>query len=182
MLRRGVVPALVLLLVAQIGIRQWQERRQVPLTGLYPGEPVPLLEVAKVGGTPVGSLAEILTAKSSCSLLVVFSPGCPICQRMRLTWRERYRSWVAEVGAAVTHVWLSVYPDSLVGPFVANYDLDAVVLRVSSGEAAAAYADLGIIGTPTSYLIDPRGRVQMGLLGDVLPPADAAKRVCKDAA
>lgn len=176
---KWLVALLFAVLVAQVLVREGRQLPPLPL-GPLPGTPVPDLTVGRLDGQPDESLENLVSSDQGCSLLVVVSPTCPTCARMRTTWPERFSNWADSVGADVRPIWLSEGGRDAFDAFTNSYPLNGITLTfLLRGTTAHAYSVLGVLGTPTLYLIDSAGVVQAGLLGNLLPPTDLARNACR---
>ena len=158
-------------------------RGPIALHGPTVGRPLPDFGlVATLDGRQETWTSAIATPHH-CTLLVVISPTCAACRRMRDTWSDRLSPWLDSVAAPVRPVWLIGATDTVARAFVAGYDLAprTVVATITTDVAQAGRA-LGIVGTPTYYLLDRDGRLRVGVLGDEFPPADSARHACRDRA
>lgn len=165
-----------------IQIYVWRGQQHIPdalPSGPRPGSPVPALLVRSVGESSTQRLPDLLSAGGTCTLLVIISPTCPTCARMRVTWPARFSAWVDSVGKDVRPLWLSEGGESALLAFTRGYTLgDIDLASLPTGTTMAAYRDLGVLGTPTLYLVDTSGSVVAGLIGDTFPPVDLARRSC----
>lgn len=178
-MKRLLLPGLLLaLLAAQLVFRQWQ-LRPLPLTGPITGQALPPTHVRLLAEIKSQDLTELLTDTGSCSLLVIISSACPVCQRMRITWPRQYRAWADSIGAPMRAVWLSADSLEVLRTFYSGYDFRGIELARITTEPRAAMRRLGIYGTPTTYLIDRDGRLRIGVAGDQLPPTTSARTFCE---
>ena len=176
---KWLIALLFAVLVAQVLIREGRRAPPLPL-GPAPGTAVPVLTVGRLDGQPDESLADLVSIDEGCSLLVVVSPTCPTCARMRTEWPGRFSNWADSVRAEVRPIWLSEGGEEAFNAFTSGFRLDGITLTfLLHGTTAHAYSVLGVLGTPTLYLIDSAGIVQAGLLGNSLPPVDLARSVCR---
>lgn len=157
----------------------WEGRVNPPLpSGPLPGEPLPPIAVRNLGDTVPRKLDDMLVG-GGCALLVFVSPTCRTCLRMRRTWPGDFLAWQAAVGVSVRAVWLSDGSPEQATAFLTARILPAELAYVIEEHAAFAYRDLGVLGTPTSYLVDASGLVLGGIIGDVLPPTELTQRHCR---
>lgn len=179
-LRLGpVIGVLASLLVGQFGFSVW--RRAVvppPLVGPRLGEPLPAVPGLVLG--PGFDSARATTGQPTartCTMLVVVSTACTICQRMRYTWPARFRVWHDSVGQPLAVVWAAPQSDSEQAVFYRGFGLDSI--RKEKLTDVHSLTRLGVYGTPTIFVIDRQMRLRIGILGDALPPADTVRRVCE---
>lgn len=175
-----VVFGLGLLLLGQLWYRPGRDETSLP-EGLYPGMPVPELDVRRLAGSSQVSLGHLVGDVTACTLLVIVRPLCPTCARMRVTWPSRFAAWADSVAAQIQPVWLSVGGHDALEAFVTGYRLQEAgitLVSVPEGFTSATYDALGVLGTPTLYLVRPDGTVVAGLIGDRLPPVALAAEAC----
>jgi hypothetical protein len=157
-------------------------RGPIALQGPTVGRPLPDFGLVAIGHDHPRSWPSII-AQRKCTLLVVISPTCAACRLMRDTWSARLSPWLDSVAAPVRPVWLIGSDDTSARAFVAGYDLArTTIVAWMTSDVTEAGRTLGIIGTPTYYLLDREGRLRVGVLGDEFPPADSARRACRDRA
>lgn len=171
-----VIASLSILLVYQIAVRDWTPPQ---LGGPTPGTLIPDLTVGRAGGGSDVGLRALVSTGLGCSLLVLVSPSCPVCARMRTTWPIRFAKWTDSVGVPVQPIWLSEGGGEAFDAFTSGFTLEGITrtfLRPETSEDA--FRALGVIGTPTLYLVNSEGVVQAGLVGDLFPPVDIARRAC----
>lgn len=155
-------------------------RGPIALHGPTVGRPLPNFGLVSLDeGRPQSWTSAIPTRE--CTLLVVISPTCAACRLMRDTWNARLAPWLDSVAAPVSAVWLIGADDTSAHAFMAGYNVAprTIVARITT-DIQAAGRSLGIVGTPTYYLLDRAGRLRVGVLGDEFPPADSARRACRD--
>lgn len=176
--RNAGLAALAAVLAVQLFL--WQGRRQPSLPlGPSPGDPVPELSVGTFASEGVTSLPTFLATDKGCDVLVIVSPTCPTCARMRTTWPRRFAVWADSVGHVARPVWLGSGGHDEFRRFTMGFSMPGVDFAyIPIGSTGTAYRLLGVIGTPTVYLVDRKGIVRGGWLGDVLPPPDLARAVC----
>ena len=157
-------------------------RGPIPLHGPTVGRPLPDFGLVAMANGQLQSWPSVI-ARRECTLLVVISPACAACRLMRDTWSARLSPWLDSVAAPVRPVWLIGGDDTSARAFIADYDVAprTLVARMAADIPAAGRA-LGILGTPTYYLLDREGRLRVGVLGDEFPPADSARHACRDRA
>ena len=173
-----VIASLSVLLVFQIAVREWDPPQP---SGPLPGTLIPDLTVGRSDGEPDVGLRDLVSSGRGCSLLVLVSPACPVCARMRTTWPARFAKWADTVGAAVRPIWLSEGGEEAFGAFTSGFSMEGITRTfLRPGTSEKAFRALGVIGTPTIYLVDSEGVVQAGLVGDLLPPVDVAQRACDE--
>lgn len=177
----GPVGCLVVLLGLQVSLRERPQNAlpEGPLPGmLLPSVDITLLE----SDTPsVRNLHHITSETDACTLLVVVSTTCPVCSRMRVTWPAKFAAWRDTLDTGVRSLWLAIEGKAELAEFVRGSPVSASDIDFATfahGLTREAYNSLGILGTPTLYLVDRGGRVQAGLLGDVLPPVELARSTC----
>lgn len=175
--RGGVIALLATAGAVQAVILAVRDR---PPSGPTVGRPLPDpgsgVVVAGGGAVP---WARLVGDGRSCALVVVASPTCAHCQRMRESWRADVASWTDSVGAPVRSLWLMAGDSATTQRFTAGFDLGATTIARLTGDAALAGRRLGIYGTPTVYLLDPTGALRVGVLGNGLPPADSGRAACR---
>ena len=99
---------------------------------------------------------------------------------MRTTWPDRFANWADSVGAEIRPIWLSEGGRDAFHAFTSGFPLDEITLTyLLRGTTAHAYSVLGVLGTPTLYLVDSAGVVQAGMLGNSLPPVDLTRSACR---
>lgn len=170
--------ALAVTVVLQMGVWKLYQGFPLALAGPTPGAPFPAVRIGTLAGNSDLALADLLSESSGCSLLVIVSSSCPICRHMRVTWPGRFKRWADSVKAPVRAIWLMEEGRGHLAEFRRGYTLDRLELAFIAKDRTTALRDLGIIGTPTLYLIDSQGRMQAGLVGDRLPSAALAQSVC----
>ena len=170
----------VVFLTLVIQMLVWEGHRMQPLpVGPAAGSPVPDLTVGTFDGPSDQGLRDLVSAHGDCTLLVIVSPTCPTCARMRVTWPNRFAAWADSVGSEVRPLWLGEGGKDEFLEFTREFILEGVELAfLPAGTTAHAYRVLGVLGTPTLYLVDSAGTVQAGLLGDVFPPVAIGRSAC----
>jgi hypothetical protein len=99
---------------------------------------------------------------------------------MRVTWPDRFTIWTDSVGSDVRPLWLSEGGRAALRDFIAGFAMDEIDFAyVPLGGTREAYRLLGVLGTPTLYLVDREGIVRAGFLGDAFPPVDLSRSVCR---
>lgn len=173
---RLLVILLLALLAGQVFLLRRSQAR-LRISDLDVDQRFPALRVAVVDRTAIRLLAS--TTVGECTLVVAISADCAVCQEARRTWAKRYRAWLDSAGVPVRPVWLA-FSDSLgSSSFFAGFDFRGIgTFRVSDAPKVAA-ATLGLLATPTNYLLDRRGSIRAILLGDVLPSLRQARAVCR---
>lgn len=176
---RRLLPALfVALLAAQLayGHRYRQPRPPPdPVAGQLP----PPAQVELLGDGRGQLLSRVIAGKGSCSLVVVCSTACGICQGMRTTWPAELPTWTDSLAAPIRAVWLFSEPEEAVAGFFQGYDFDGIGLaRLERGGGHLLWR-LGFIGTPTTYVFDREGRYRLKVLGNRLPAADSVRAICR---
>ena len=156
----------------------WNRHTLQPPSGPEVGQPLPSAQVTVVNGSSNATLRDALTSDGSCSLLVIVSTTCPFCMRMRHTWPRDATIWSDSVGTPVTKVWLAAEDDTTLTEFYSGYDFDDVSLVRITDDPVGTFGRLGIIGTPTTYLLDAAGHLRMGVMGDQFPPVQAGRDAC----
>jgi hypothetical protein len=115
---------------------------------------------------------------SRCTLFVLISPQCYFCRRMRVAWQRHYQEWAKAVGGTPRAVWIGIGDAASIQEFYSQYPLaPATLTRVEEG-ASKVMRELGILGTPTSILLDNQSRVAYVLMGEGFPPPDDTSRAC----
>ncbi|MDT8369966.1 MAG: hypothetical protein RQ745_12235 [Longimicrobiales bacterium] len=175
---RWVLAVLALTLGVQIVIREGRPAPPLP-GGPYAGDLLPELPVGMLDGGHRSTLREVVSGSGTCSLLAVISTSCGVCARMRVTWLDRFNAWADSVDGVVRPVWLAGEGEASLERFTRDFDLASIDLVFTAGSPRQAGRELGVIGTPTLYLVDAQGRVRSGVLGDQFPPADIARSICE---
>jgi len=129
------------------------------------------------GGTEV-PLSTVLRSET-CALLVIVSTTCPVCSRMKVSWQSKVVEWSQAGGFDITTVWLSEEPAADFSAFLSDAGRPADLHISRAGSYVEFVRSLGVVGTPTLYLLDRQGRVQFGIAGDLLPPEAEAVRACR---
>ena len=161
-----------------MGLRQ-ELRSDGVLEGPIPGAPLETEVVTESldSGQRV-ILSELFAVGGSCKLLVVVSPPCSFCQRMRFGWPTHFQRWAEDVGVTVQAAWISSAKKTTLMEFFKGFSFEGIDrLRITS-DAQAAWAELGVLGTPTSILVGRRGELLSVVVGDRFPPADIARESC----
>jgi hypothetical protein len=173
---RAVAGGLIILGAAQLAAIGWA-RRPPELAGPTRGQPLPDVGAVVIAdGSPI-AFRQLFTGQS-CTLLVLISPGCAACRRMRDSWAARLRAWTDTIGAPMRAIWLTASDSATARAFTLGYDLSGIVLARAIDDPERVGRRLGVIGTPTSYLLDRTGTLRLGILGDTLPPAHMARAAC----
>ena len=162
----------VLITIAYVGIRP----SHLP-AGPEIGEPLPDFPVRVNGETDAVFLSDVLMA-TGCSLLVVVSTQCPVCTRMRVTWPARFMAWTDSLNLTIKPMWLVTEGTQDWEAFIEGFDLTLVEAIFPAEDPDALIDGLGVVGTPTAYVVDAKGNFVYGLLGDRLPPSDAVRHAC----
>lgn len=124
------------------------------------------------------SLDRLLLQQSGCSLLVIVSTECGACESLRDEWQNRVGHWLDSVASPIQTLWLSTQDRNQFAVFVEGANLEGVTLLSPWGQGSREMSQLGVIGTPLSYLIDDEGLVRLGVLGSRLPPVEPTKEIC----
>lgn len=148
------------------------------LHGPMRGDPIPSVPVAYLSNHVPKGLRDVIVETGRCTLLAIVDPGCGVCSRMRTTWPPRYRIWADSVGVPIEAIWLSQGNADAFEMFMEGYRSSDVQLAYNVGSPEDLVADLGVVGTPTLYLVDKSGTVRLGVLGDLLPPVSIAREGC----
>jgi hypothetical protein len=168
---------LILGLLFQVGALKRKGPPQV--SGPQIGDTLPTIELRAILDGELFFLKEAFRNYDPCGLLVVFSSSCVACDRLRVTWNDRYRSWVDSVGVPIPVVWASGENEPVLRKFLDGTDLVGVrVARLLGGSANTARA-LGVVGMPQAILIDSEGQFQSSALGRGLPSAERTRDVCR---
>jgi hypothetical protein len=179
MMRKAVVAVLTVGLVAQGGrvIVNRQRHDLLTMHGPLANTPMPDVPVQRLSDGRTTRLVDAVRATHTCTMLYFVSAECPVCQRMRFGWGERFAKWSDSVQSPVAQVWVFSSDTAAVRKFLVGFDLGHPTVT-STKDGADAVQKYGVIGTPTSFMIDKAGRVQFGLAGNQLPPAIAARHAC----
>lgn len=175
LVQRTVYLALVGGLILQASLALVPKHPPRP-TGPSLGSPLPAFEAVTLRGDTV-SLPELVSG-DKCSLLVVASTYCIWCQRMRATWGADLEQWRRDVGVdEIRAFWLFREGPPDVSGFWRDTSFPGA-WPLSMVDPAETWRDLGILGTPTTYLLGAGGSLAFGTMGDRLPPSDEAERLC----
>lgn len=155
----------------------WSDRPKPPMA-LTIGGPLPSSSVSEVGSAAVGELHHYLTADSTCTLLTIISTTCGICQRMRGSWPAASRRWVDSVGAPIKLVWLGGEDHQTLLDFYSGFAFAGVRKLKVNEDPVGTFRRLGVIGTPTTYLLDGSGQLIQGIIGNRRPPVRLARDSC----
>ena len=158
----------------------WTAAVPSPPSGPTVGEALPATQVSLLNGDSILYLNEAVTSEGSCALLVMISTTCPFCLRMRDSWTRQATQWADSLDVSVTKLWLGGEEAETLAGFYSGYDFDGVTLLRVADDPARSLGQLGLIGTPTTYLLDSHARLRMGVMGDLLPPIEAGRQVCVD--
>lgn len=174
-MRRTAVALLVLALTGQF---VWIHRRQAPVAfdGPVLGQPLANVDLRMDSGGS-SDLRHLVDTRAGCTLLVIVSTGCPVCQRMRYTWPRRFAIWKDSIAPGVQPVWLAPQGIKEQSQFYDGFNYTGIRRGQLLGDSAGTI--LGVIGTPTLYLVDSEGRLRIGVMGDMLPPADSVAHACR---
>lgn len=179
---RRACPVFVLTVGLGLGLLTLNGRSSdaVP-SGPMPGEVVPDLLVRRIDsdGAATGlqhALADV--SHTGCKLLVLVSTSCTQCGRMRITWRDRFLEWRHEVGIPIHPIWLAEEHHSEFRQFLQSADLGGVTLLANAGPRWSLFRSLGVVGTPTSYLVGAESKVLSGVAGDYFPRVGQTQRAC----
>ena len=176
-LYRVVLVLLGLLVLAQLAFL-WRGKTLPPLAGPMIEDTLPTLAIHDLNGGSHRSLGESLRRARSCSIVFAIDPNCSVCARMRYTWPALYLEWRDSVGTDVPVFWLGWQEETVMGAFIEDFDLPGVTVATVFRDTEATWRRLGVYGTPVSYLVDREGRVQAGVAGPQLPPAELARVSC----
>ncbi len=169
-------------LVVGLAVQLVVHRRRVSLSfmqGPEFGEPLPDVWISSIDGARQdGALGGILSSLGGCSLVVILSPSCPVCEQMRDRWRIRFETWRDSVDVPVVPVWVVLDDRTGANRFVQGRDLGETLLYHAPGRQYDVERSLGVVGTPTSYLAGRRGEKVLGLLGAHFPPVEMARDGC----
>ena len=169
----ALVGGLVILLVVQVSYK-WPQPGP-PSSGPALGKTA-VAEVTVVSNNQQPRSLLSLVPRASCAVVVVASTYCAVCARMRYVWRQRLASVASARNVGIAAVWLFSQDSTEVGKFTEQGDWKHIIVaRLPSPDVLE---EIGIIGTPTTYLLDRHGKLRLGLLGDQLPPADSLVSAC----
>lgn len=99
---------------------------------------------------------------------------------MRATWTGELRAWTDSVGVSVRATWLLAEPEEAVAGFYEGYDFGGIGLaRLEKRDGRRFLWQLGLRGTPTTYVLDRQGRYRFTVPGNQLPPADSMRSICR---
>ncbi len=151
-----------------------------PVYGPVRDEVFPTIPIAFLDERQELALRDVVSRNTGCTLLVIMDVDCAVCQRMRMEWPQRFQSWADSLRISIQAIWLVAEPEEVTIQFFGNYGAE----RVHRGRVVAdfntALSVLGVIGTPTQYLIDHKGVLRLGIAGDQLPSQGEAERICVD--
>jgi len=156
----------------------WHLVTDPPLRGPVKGELFPTLEAQELRQGIPQVLGE---GGDACIFVPVMATSCPFCSRMRHTWDAEYDAWREGTTADLQVVWLFPEPRERVESWTEGRSWDDVTVMTlpgRRGERTAILRRLGVIGTPTSYLVSGTGEVLMGIAGPRLPPPDLVSERC----
>ena len=173
--RRWLAPALTLSL---LGLA-WTAVRPVPPSGPNSGEPLETVLVDLADRSDPTSLRQLsVDLPGNCILLTTVSESCSVCRRMRLTWASRHGEWETRVGRSIPSVWLVDGALNSLAAFVSTYSMTHVSLAAIRPASPAHFRQLGVWGTPTTYLLDDSSKLIYGMIGNGFPPDSVARRAC----
>jgi hypothetical protein len=98
---------------------------------------------------------------------------------MRYWWAATAREWSTQVGAPISLLWIADEDERTIRAFVAGFDFDGITVGSFTDSRRNAFQLLGVFGTPTSYLLDARGVLRFGMMGDRFPPIADARAACE---
>lgn len=173
-MRTVAVVALLVALTGQFAWVEWQ-RRPLPFKGPVVGRALDNVDLQIEGAR--SDLRRLVERPGGCTLLVIVSTTCPVCQRMRYSWPRRFAIWRDSISSSMQAVWLAPQEAAEQSTFYEGFNYKGI--RRGQLLSGTGGKKLGVIGTPTAYLLDSSGRLRIGILGDILPPADSAARVCR---
>lgn len=173
--RRWLTPVLTLSLLG-LG---WTAVRPVSPNGPELGGPLATVDVDRTGRSGPTSLRELsIDLPGKCILLTAVSESCSVCRRMRLSWALRHREWETRVGRDIPSVWIVDGALDSLAAFVSTYSMTQVVLVAIRPSSPAHFRQLGVWGTPTTYLLDDSTRLIYGMIGNGFPPDSVARQAC----
>jgi hypothetical protein len=133
--------------------------------------------VRVLGDTAISDLRALLTARTRCGIAVFMDVQCSICGRMRHSWPREYRQLVNGLGRPINAVWMfGGSPDS-VRQFVRGFE-DELILLATVTSPSFVIRELGVFGTPITYVVDAEGRFRIGVSGNRVPPVEALAPFC----
>lgn len=129
---------------------------------LAPGghKPAPALEVTTLEGGPL-SLAEL---RGEPVLVTFWATDCPGCVKEIPHLIELHRDYAAR-GLTILAIAMAYDPPNHVKAMRDARDLPYTIALDLKGEAARAFGNVNV--TPTSFLIDPQGRIVRHKLGEM---------------
>jgi hypothetical protein len=151
--------------------------RFVDLIGPQRDSVLTTFPVRALGETTTSDLRSLLTRGARCGIAVFMDVQCSICSRMRYSWAREYRQLVNNLGGPVNAVWMfGGSPDS-VQEFIRGFE-DELIVAATVTSPTFVIRELGVFGTPITYVVDAEGRFRIGVSGNRLPPADALAPFC----
>lgn len=178
----GVQMFLLLLLRApEDGLGGLQLDRPMPVVEVVPSPTKNSLHATVWGGltTATQSPIEMPLVHDTCSLIVIASRHCGICLAMRETWQRDLDSWSISNGVHVRPFWLFLDPPGTLEAFADHAEMGLIPVASITGPGRSTGGRvLGVVGTPTTLLVDEDGVYRVGVMGDILPPGEVAARWC----
>jgi hypothetical protein len=175
----GVLIGLSAALLLQIWLLSGRDSvRLEDLHGPVSDSLLPTFSITPLGDTATLDLRTFLTRNRKCSLSVFMDVNCSVCGRMRYSWPREYSELLASVGQPIEAVWIFGGEADSVNHFVNGFrhpDISVVLVH----DVSRVIQELGVFGTPITYLVDARGRKRIGIAGNRLPPADVVSRICE---
>ncbi len=95
-----------------------------------------------------------------------------------MRWRSRLEEWTRRVDRTVHPIWLFDGDSDNIEAFVERYSLSGVEAISVHERSDVRFRELGVWGTPTSYLLDGSMRLRYGMIGDRFPPDSVTKAAC----
>lgn len=164
-------------LAAQLSVLWFLNQPNIP-SGPAIGRQLPDVGLVSVDDSQPRSFTDVLRADTVCTVLVVVSPQCAFCRKMRAWWPAVYRAWLDTVRVPVRTAWVSAGDSSAMSSFYEGYDMPNVGRMRLLSDSGEALPRLGVYAVPTTYLLDRVGQLRVGILGAALPPVDSAKTIC----
>jgi peroxiredoxin len=137
----------------------WRERSAIAPEFILPD----------LGGTPV----RLSDHRGKVVLLNFWATWCPPCRAEMPSIDKLYQAY-GDRGLTILAISSDVSGRTVVEPFVRERDLSFSILLDPGAEVFAQY---GVRGLPTSYLVDRRGRVASGEIGARNWSGDAAREL-----
>jgi hypothetical protein len=173
----ALVGAVIVTVVLQLTLLRWRGNSP-PAKRPVIGERLPDLTVESLYGNYSSPLILAATEFADCAVVVVVATHCKVCQRMRVTWPSRFLNLRVSTKSNIAALWISAQPKDSLRSFLSDLAFGELRAGMVKSNDALALHRLGVVGTPTSYLIDRNGTLRAGLLGDQLPPADSVVAAC----